>query len=164
MTARGRLRVAIAGTLAAVAVLSTALAAVATGKDSHTNGAAAARINALAAAQHDVAVVLSYDYRELQRDFAAAEASLTPSFRKKYVATTTKAVTPAAAKYKVIVRAVVTASGSMTATARSASVLVFVQQTTTNTQLTAPRLDRSRIIVDLVKSGDRWLINNLHAI
>jgi hypothetical protein len=42
-----------------------------------------------------------------------------------------------------------------------ATVLVFVAQQVTNTQLSAPRLDRSRIEVDLVHSGGRWLIAKL---
>jgi Mce-associated membrane protein len=40
-------------------------------------------------------------------------------------------------------------------------VLVFVNQTVTNSQLTAPRLDRSRIDVTLVRSNGHWLIDKL---
>jgi Mce-associated membrane protein len=45
-----------------------------------------------------------------------------------------------------------------------ATVLVFVDQTVTNSQLKAPRLDRSRVEVTLVNSHGRWLINNLSPI
>jgi Mce-associated membrane protein len=45
-----------------------------------------------------------------------------------------------------------------------ASVLLFVSQTVTNSQLAAPRLDRSRISVTLLRSGSRWLIDKLNPI
>ena len=40
--------------------------------------------------------------------------------------------------------------------------IVLVQQTVTNTQLAAPRLDRSRVVVSLIKVGDRWLVDGLN--
>jgi Mce-associated membrane protein len=43
-------------------------------------------------------------------------------------------------------------------------VLVFVQQTATNSQLSAPRLDRSRVNVTMVRDGDRWLIDGMSPI
>ena len=93
--------------------------------------------------------------------FAKAEALLTPSFRKNYQTTTAKAVQPLAAKYKAVSTAQVSAAGVISANADRATVLVFVSQQVTNTQLSAPRLDRSRIQVELVHSHGEWLINKL---
>jgi Mce-associated membrane protein len=116
---------------------------------------------ALAAATSNVATVLSYNYKSLAADFAKAESALTPSFRKTYETTTAKAVEPLAAKYHAVSTAQVTSGGVISTGAARAQVVVFVSQQVTNTQLTAPRLDRSRIVVDLRRSNGRWLIDKL---
>jgi Mce-associated membrane protein len=113
------------------------------------------------AASSGVATILSYDYRHLDADFASAERLLTPHFRKQYDDTTAKGVKPLAAKYKAISSADVSAAGVVDAGHDRAVVLVFVNQTVTNSQLAAPRLDRSRIDVTLVRSNGRWLIDKL---
>jgi Mce-associated membrane protein len=150
--------------LVVLAVVAAVLAALVGLKvsDRHTRDAASTA--ALSAASSGVATVLSYNYRSLDHDFAAAEALLTPSFRKAYVATTAKAVQPLAAKYKAVSTAQVSAAGVISASASRATVLVFVSQQVTNTQLSAPRLDRSRIQVELVHSHGNWLINKLSPI
>jgi Mce-associated membrane protein len=147
--------------LAVLAVVTAVLAALVGLKvsDRHTQDRASTA--ALSAATSGVATVLSYNYRSLEHDFTTAEAVLTPSFRKAYVATTAKAVQPLAAKYKAVSTAQVSAAGVISATASRATVLVFVSQQVTNTQLSAPRLDRSRIQVELVRTRGRWLINKL---
>ena len=83
------------------------------------------------------------------------------SFRKSYQATTAKAVQPLAAKYKAVSTAQVSAAGVIASTTSAAKVLVFVSQQVTNTQLSAPRLDRSRIEVELIHTKGQWLINKL---
>lgn len=162
MSAVGRsARVAAVAVLALVGVLTAALAAVATERVSHRHAVDSARDDAIAAATSGVATVLSYDYRHLAADFGRAEALLTPRFRAQYVKTTAKTVEPLAAKYKATTTADVAAAGSVSNTVDRAEVLVFVDQTVTNSQLAAPRLDRSRINVTLVRSHGRWLIDNL---
>ena len=147
---------------ALVAVLVASLAAVAASRASHRTAVHTAGENALDAATNAVATVLSYDYRHLDQDFRTAEAQLTPRFRKQYIATTAKGVQPLADKYKAVSTAQVTSAGLVTADSPDrVTVLVFVAQTVTNSQLTAPRLDRSRINVTMVRSGGRWLIDAL---
>lgn len=159
-----------AGALVAVAVatvlavLVAALAAVAATRASHRTAVDTAGADAVDAASAEVATVLSYDYRHLDDDFKRAEAQLTPRFRPKYIATTAKGVEPLAAKYKAISTAAVTSAGLITASADRVTVLVFVAQTVTNSQLSAPRLDRSRINVTMVRAGDRWLIDALNPV
>jgi len=155
------LRLAVAGTVAVLAVLTAALAAVAAVHLSDKHALKSARQDAMAAAQSGVPVVLSYDYRHLDSDFSRAEKLLTPRFRPEYVKTTVQGVKPAATKYKARSTAVVTAVGSVTNSADRAVVMVFVNQEASNTLLTAKRLDQSRINVALVRDGDRWLIDNL---
>lgn len=158
---RRGLVLALTTVLSAVAVLAGALAAVAAMRGSHDQAVDAARDNALAAAVSGVPVVLSYDYRHLKADFARAEARLTPRFRKQYDATTAKQVEPLAAKYHATSSAQVSAAAVVDASPDRAVVLVFVSQLATNTNLTAPRSDQSRINVTVVRAGDRWLIDRL---
>jgi Mce-associated membrane protein len=147
--------------LLVLAVAAAVLAALVGLKVSARHDRDRASTAAMSAATTGVATVLSYNYRSLDHDFAAAEALLTPSFRKAYDATTAKAVQPLAAKYKAVSTAQVSAAGVISASTSRATVLVFVSQTVTNSQLSAPRLDRSRIQVELVRAHGTWLINKL---
>jgi ABC-type sugar transport system ATPase subunit len=123
-----------------------------------------ARDQASAAAQHDVVSILSYDYRHLDRDFAAGRAALTGSFAKDYRATTTKLVRPGATAYHVVVKAEVAAESVVSATAGEVVVLLFVNQTTTSTRLDGPRVDLNRVRLTLVKVDGSWLVNNVAAL
>ena len=164
MTPRHQLRLAVVAAVALLAVFAAALAAVAVQRVSHRHELDRARENAVGAATSGVATVLSYDYRHLASDFQRAEALLTPRFRKKYDETTAAAVKPLAAKYRAQSSAQVSAAGTVSVAVDRVVVLVFVDQTVTNSQLAAPRLDRSRIDVTLVRQGGRWLIDHLSPI
>jgi Mce-associated membrane protein len=154
-------RLAVAVATAVLAATATALAGLVTTHVSSVNAVESTRSDVVGAATSGVATVLSYDYRHLDSDFAAAERLLSPKFRKQYDDTTAKGVKPLAAKYKAISSADVSAAGIVEAERDRAVVLVFVNQTVTNSQLTAPRLDRSRIDVTLVRSNGHWLIDKL---
>jgi Mce-associated membrane protein len=158
----------LSAVVAVVAVLLAALAGAAAMRRSDNLAGTLSKTDDIAsvisAASNQVSTVLSYDYRHLDEDFDRAIAQLTPRFRKSYLSTTAKGVRPLAEKYKAISSAQVTAAGLIEGTADRAVVLVFVAQTATNTQLAQPRLDRSRIKTTLVRSGDRWLIDNLQPV
>jgi Mce-associated membrane protein len=124
----------------------------------------AARDQASAAAQHDAVSILSYDYRHLDRDFAAARKALTGSFGRDYQATTSKLVRPGARQYHVVVRAEVAAESVVSATAEQVVVLLFVNQTTTSTRLAGPRVDLNRVRLTLVRVDGSWLVNNVVAL
>jgi hypothetical protein len=71
-------------------------------------------------------------------------------------------VTPLATKYKATSTADISAVGVKSVTPSTATVLLFADQTVTNTQLsTDGRLDRTRIEADLVRVDGHWLINKL---
>jgi Mce-associated membrane protein len=150
--------------LAVLGVLAGALGAVAATRASHRHALDSARRDAVTAATDSLATVLSYDYRHLDRDFARSEAQLTPGFKGKYDQTIADGVRPLAGKYKVVVTAQVTAAAPVQGDADRVVVLAFVSQTVTNTQLTAPRLDRPRMNVTMVHKGDRWLIGDINPI
>ena len=96
-------------------------------------------------------MILSYDYRHLDADFAAARKALTGSFASDYRATTSKMVRPGAEQYHVVVKAEVAAESVVSATADQVVVLLFVNQTTTSTRLDGPRVDLNRVRLTLAR-------------
>ncbi|WP_327729859.1 hypothetical protein OG250_30215 [Streptomyces sp. NBC_00487] len=131
-----------------------------------------ARGEALAAARKAAPVVLSYDYRHLDRDFARARTHLTGAFRDEYRRTTTTVVGPTARKYHGVVKATVTApadGGRPAASVVSAGpdkavILLFVNQVTTSTQVTGSRVDLNRVRMTLTRTSEGWKVSAVDAL
>ncbi|TLS43836.1 hypothetical protein FE633_23915 [Streptomyces montanus] len=130
-----------------------------------------ARGEALAAARKAAPVVLSYDHRHLDRDFAAARAHLTGDFRDEYRKTTKTVVGPTARKYQGVVKATVVepADGAPAASVVSASpdkavVLLFVNQVTRSTQVSGPRVDLNRVRMTLTRTSEGWKVSGVDAL
>lgn len=131
-----------------------------------------ARGQALTAARQAAPVVLSYDYRHLDRDFTAARARLTGHFRDEYGKTTSTVVGPTARKYHGVVKATVaqpTGGGSPAASVVSASadravVLLFVNQVTTSTQVSGSRVDLNRVRMTLARTAEGWKVSAVDAL
>lgn len=168
----GRLRSRICAVLAALVAAALVAAGVlgwqyAEGRDTRT-----ARAEALVAARSAAPVVLSYDHRRLDKDFAAARTWLTGSFRDEYGRTTKTVVAPAAKKYRGTVKASVVrppGGGSPAASVVSASrdeavVLLFVNQVTTSTQVTGSRVDLNRVRMTLSRTNDGWKVSAVDAL
>ena len=119
---------------------------------------------ALAAARTSAATILSYDYRHLDANFAAATALTTGQLRTDYQATTSKAVAQLAAQTHAVVSAKVVAGGVVSSTATTATVLLFVDQTTTSNRLSAPTTDQNRVQLTMRKVGSHWLVSGLKAL
>ncbi|HZF90287.1 hypothetical protein [Streptomyces sp.] len=131
-----------------------------------------ARAEALAAARKAAPVVLSYDHRRLERDFARARAHLTGGFRAEYGRTTKAVVGPTAAKYKGVVKATVVqppGGGAPAASVVSAApdrvvVLLFVNQVTESTQVTGSRVDLNRVRMTMGRTGTGWKVSAVDAL
>ncbi|MBA4862765.1 hypothetical protein H1V43_15445 [Streptomyces sp. PSKA54] len=131
-----------------------------------------ARGQALAAARKAAPVVLSYDYRRLDRDFAAAREHLTGAFRDQYAKTTRTVVGPTAAKYKGVVKATVVkpagggdpAASVVSASPDKAVVLLFVNQVTQSTQVSGSRVDLNRVRMTLIRTSDGWKVSAVDAL
>ena len=123
-----------------------------------------ARREALAAARSHAVKLLSYDYRTLEKDFAAATAVTTGRFRSQYEETTTEAVGPSAAEYKVVVEADVRTLGVADASPDRVVVVAFINQTTTSTRVEGPKLDQNRVRLTLVEVDGRWLVSDVDAL
>ncbi|PQM24086.1 hypothetical protein Sfr7A_04575 [Streptomyces xinghaiensis] len=133
---------------------------------------AEARTAALAAARKAAPVILSYDYRHLDRDFRAARSHLTAPFLGQYRKTTTSVVAPTAKKYRGVVKATVArpadggapAASVVSATPDRAVVLLFMNQATTSTQVSGPRLDLNRVRMTLVRTPQGWKVRAVDAL
>ncbi|MFJ9906942.1 hypothetical protein ACIRVK_29270 [Streptomyces sp. NPDC101152] len=131
-----------------------------------------ARGEALAAAREAAPVVLSYDYRHLDRDFARARALLTGHFRDQYGRTTKTVVAPTATTYHAVVKATVAtpsdggtpAASVVSAAPDKAVVLLFVNQVTQSTQVPEPRLDLNRVRLTLTRTSDGWKVSGVDAL
>lgn len=120
-----------------------------------------ARDSATAAARAYAVDVASYDYRHLNRDFAAVEQESTPAFRKTFVQSSAS-LAKVLGQYKAVAKGTVVASGVTSVTTSKAVVVLFVNQTVTNTaQTSGSTPDNSRIQMTLVRPGSKWLISDL---
>ncbi|MZF84210.1 hypothetical protein [Streptomyces sp. SID5643] len=131
-----------------------------------------ARTEALTAARTAAPIVLSYDYRHLDKDFSRARAHLTGDFRDEYGKTTKTVVAPTAEKYRGVVKARVAAPGSGGAPAASVVsaspdrvvVLLFVNQVTESTQVSGSRVDQNRVRMTMSRTGDQWKVSAVDAL
>ncbi len=123
-----------------------------------------ARSAALAAARSHAQRILSYDYRRIDADAAAAKRVTTGSFRAEYTKTVTTVVKPTAIQYKAVVSAQVRAASVRSVSPDKVVVLLFVNQTTTSTRITGPKVDQSRVRMTLAKRGDDWFVSEIDAL
>lgn len=115
--------------------------------------------SALQAAQDGTVALLSYKPDTLDADLAAAKSHLTGEFLTYYSQFTDQIVKPAAAQKKVQTTANVVRAAVSDIQPGTATVLVFVNQTTTSTDRPDPTLANSSVLVHLTKVDGRWLIS-----
>jgi Mce-associated membrane protein len=165
-------RSVLTAVLGVVLVAALVMAAVLGWQYRQGRQAEQARGEALAAARKAAPVVLSYDYRHLDRDFARARALLTGHFRDQYGRTTKTVVAPTATKYHGVVKATVAtppdggapAASVVSATPDRAVVLLFVNQVTRSTQVPVPRLDLNRVRLTLTRTSAGWKVSGVAAL
>lgn len=109
-------------------------------------------------------LLFSYDYRTLTKDFEAGKAITTGAFRKQYADTTTRLVTPVATEKKAVVKAEVVTAGVVRATPDLVVTIVYVNQVTTSSLTTGPKVDLSRVRMTLQRVNGRWLVSKVDAL
>ena len=154
--------------LAVLAAASVTAASWLVALDAQQQGVDRARTQALQAARTDAELVLSYDHRRLDEDFAAALAVSTGDFATQYRRTSENAVRSLATDTQAVVAAKVAAAGVVEASADRVVVLLFVNQTTTSNRLTTPETDQTRVQMTMVRAGGsddgRWLVAAVDAL
>jgi len=106
--------------------------------------------------------VLSYDWKTLDADSKASQALLAPSFRSEY-SKTMDGVKAEAVKNQVKLEAKAEATSIVSATENKVVALVFLNQETTAKGTANRRIDNSRVLVTLTRSGGDWRISKLKA-
>jgi Mce-associated membrane protein len=147
---------AIVGGIAVALAVALILTLLALGNRNATDSA---RTSAISAARTDAVKVAGYDYRHLDRDFAAVLADSTPSFRRSFLQAS-DALKTTLSRYHATAVAKVVSAGLVSATTSRAVVLVFLTQNIINSAQKATS-DRSQIKLTLVQSGGRWLIDQV---
>jgi Mce-associated membrane protein len=131
----------------------------------HEQTAAEQRERLIASVNPAVAKVVSYDYRHIDQDTAAAAAYLAEPFRDEYQRSIKTTIRAQALKLKSVVQGEVGSSGitSVTDDGKQATVLVLGQQTITNTlhPATNPERDPISVRVTLTLVHGRWLISKM---
>lgn len=146
----------------AVAAVAGAVVYAAT-QQSRADGLAAkqsAAASALAAGRAYSIDIASYDYRSLTKDFAVVEQHSTPTFAASY-SQSTKTLSTVLTQFHAVASATIAAAGVESATTSRAVVLVFVNQTVTNTAQKKPTKEPSRVEIVLLRQHGQWLIDDL---
>lgn len=117
---------------------------------------------AVDAAEQAAVAVLSYNYASLEKTVAQARSYLTPSFVDEFTEFFATSVAPQAKKFRAVLTTEVISSGLQEARdGETAVVLLYVNQTTRSSELTAPRVDASTVEVRLEWIDDAWLVSGV---
>jgi Mce-associated membrane protein len=124
----------------------------------------ASRRAALDAARSSARIVFSYDYRHLANDFKVGRALTTGKFQAEYDQTTSKLVTDVAPRYKAVVIADVSDASVVRATESQVVALVFVNQQSSSSLMTTPKVTQSRLEMTMVRKNGHWLVAEIKAL
>jgi len=114
---------------------------------------------AQSAAESAVVPILSFDYRRLDDDKAAAEQFMTDSYRDEYSRYFAAAVEQNAPRTKTVVNVQLLSSGIVRTGPGQVDVLTFVNRPTRNAQ--SARIFRDQVVLRMVEQGDAWLVDCL---
>lgn len=111
-------------------------------------------------AERAIVPVLSYDYRRLDDDKAAAEAFMTPAYQDTYAKLFT-VVANNAPDVEAVVQAEFVASSVVNSGEDRVQVLLFANQTSTNKVQKTPRINRNYVTVTMQYLDGQWLVDDL---
>lgn len=123
--------------------------------------------DAVEAAVDALPSALSYDYQRLDEDLVVATSQMTPDFAEEFRATFEATARPMATRTKAVAEARVRAAGLVGDVAdERAVVLLYVDQvlvsSTTLTDENAPvKITQTRVLVDLLRTGERWKVDSI---
>ncbi len=130
---------------------------------SSTVASAGIKNAALEAAVDVTTKAYSYSWETLGDDRTAAREKMTSEMRRRYDRTMAGLGTSSQRDHTVVTAEVVD-SALVTATPSYARVLLFVNQTTSDSTLDKPLLDLDRVLVTLVRDGGVWRLDDLDAL
>ncbi|MDX6288157.1 MAG: Mce-associated rane protein [Frankiales bacterium] len=122
-----------------------------------------ARTDAVTAAKTSVIEILSYDYRSLDKDIAAAKGRSTGAFLAEYSSTASRLLAQAK-QLKAVVQASVASTSVVSSSSGRVVVLAFVDQATVKAGDKQTRIDQNRVRMTMQKVKGRWLVAQLDAL
>ena len=108
--------------------------------------------------------LFSFDYRQLDKDFAAQRALSTGAFTAQLDTQTGPAVRSLGTKNHVVVQGVSLGSAVLEDNGTDVQVLVFLNQAVTSNLLAAPRLDRNRVVATMRLVDGQWKVADIKAL
>lgn len=132
------------------------------------NGADSDRAEQVAAGEKYALALTSYDFKNLQGNFAAVTENSTDRFGKQYKQVS-DSLTKLIQQYRATSKGNVVEAGVVSSDDQKAVLSLFVDQSVTNTNSPQPRVDRNRMKMTLVHSvdregGDRWLLDDVQLV
>lgn len=132
------------------------------------NGADSDRAQQVAAGEKYALALTSYDFKNLQGNFAAVTENSTDRFGKQYKQVS-DSLTKLIEQYQATSKGNVVEAGVVSSDEKKAVLSLFVDQSVTNTNSPQPRVDRNRMKMTLVHSvdergGDRWLLDDVQLV
>ncbi|MCA1195623.1 VirB8/TrbF family protein [Saccharopolyspora sp. 6V] len=123
----------------------------------------AARAGALAAGREYALALTTYDHQDLAGNFDRVAQHSSPAFARQYQEVS-DGLTQLIQQYQATSKGEVLHAGVAESSTDRAVLLLFVDQTITNTNSPEPRVDRTRMRLTLVHSGDQWFIDDVQLI
>ena len=139
---------------------AAALAAVAAKQVSDREDKSSVRAQALAAGRQIAVDFSAYDYRHLQADFKRVVSESTGAFKTQY-ASSSAGVQDLIVKAKAVSTAEIASAGVVEVGARTASVVVAVNRTISNTSVPNGQKDSFGLQIQLRLVGGHWLASNV---
>jgi len=131
---------------------------------SHRNDAAAGASDAaMSAARDAVPALLSYDYKTYDAGVQNAASYAGGTFAGQYTKSM-KELRPQAIKLKAVVTAAISTLGVVSASPDQVTVLVFVNQTRTNTNLSSAKVDQDRVVLTMQPIDGHWKVVKVIAV
>lgn len=121
-------------------------------------GSDIARTELLELAPQQVTQFFGYDYQTVQTSLTDAYEFLTPEYQVVFEEEANKTIIPEARERQVVATANVVGVGVLTAQRNSATLLIFLNQTVTDSSR-EPMYQGSRVEVEYQRVDGTWLIN-----
>ncbi|WP_020668786.1 hypothetical protein [Amycolatopsis nigrescens] len=118
---------------------------------------------ALGTARSYAVTVTTYDYQNLDRNFADVLDGATGEFKDQYTGAS-GTLRQLIQQAKATAKGTVIDAGVKSAGADRVDVTLFVDQSVTNAAAAEPRVDRNRVLMTLERHQDRWLVSNLQLV
>ncbi|WP_237165404.1 hypothetical protein [Mycolicibacterium obuense] len=151
-------KVLVYGIVPGLALVATAGVGWLKWVDGRDREAQVAAAESVAAAKDSTVAMLSYQPDDVDKMLEGAQSRLTGSFRDSYAQLIRDVVIPGAKEKKISAAASVPAAASVSATGTHATVMVFVNQTSTVGN-DAPVNTSSVVRVNLDKVDGQWLVS-----